>query len=389
MPTPVTLPPVTLIGFPFRTTGRGQHIRAVWRALAAAGVNARIYNLEPYEPNEDAALQQELGPWLSNTVPAGIRLFHLNGDEIPVYVTPLYKQRIGYFTSRTTFTSGHNIVFPAWELPRYPAPWARDLERFDEVWAASPFAYDSIRAAVSNMVLPIPSACEPHVSALLDRSHFGLPSNRFAILFFFDFWSYPSRKNPRAVIEAFRQLRDARPDADVQLVLKLNHSFHDPAVAAEIGRTTAQFGDRVTVIDATLSNNEAHNLVRCCDCFLSLHRSEGFGRGPAEAMFFGKPVIATGWSGNMEYMGADNSFPVRFRLIPVGADEYPFPQDQVWADADVDHAAQLLIGLVDDPAAGKAVGERARAHMLANYSDAVLGARYRTRFEEIASRKYR
>ena len=239
---------------------------------------------------------------------------------------------------------------------------------------------------MSAPVLHIPCACEPNAAAMLDRLHFGIPPNRFAILFFFDFWSYPSRKNPGAVIEAFKRLRDARPNADVQLILKLNHSFHDPRVASEIGKAAAQFGDRVTVIDATLTLNEAHNLVRCCDCFLSLHRSEGFGRGPAEAMFFGKPVIATGWSGNMEYMRTDNSFPVRYRLIPVGAGDYPFPQGQVWADPDVEHAAQLLIRLVDDPAYAKAVGERARAHMVANYSDAVLGARYRARFEEIASK---
>jgi glycosyltransferase involved in cell wall biosynthesis len=385
MPTD-TLPPVTLIGFPFRTTGRGEHIRAVWRALTSVGVPARIHNLEPHVAAEDTTLEQEFGPYLIDTVPAGIRLYHLNGDEVPFCKPLMSRRRAGYFARRSTFASGHNIVFPAWELPHYPAAWARDLEHFDEVWAESQFIYDSIRPAVNTMVLHVPCACEPHVSPLIDRSYFGIPPNRYAILFFFDFRSYPSRKNPHAAIETFRRLRDARPDADVQFVLKLNRSSHDPAVAAEISKATAQFGDRITVIDATLSTNEVRNLVRCSDCFLSLHRSEGFGRGPAEAMFFGKPAIATGWSGNMEYMDANNSFPVRFGLIPVGADEYPFPQDQVWADPDVDHAAQLLIRLVNDPLYGKTIGERARAHMQANYSDAVLGARYRARFEQIASR---
>lgn len=383
---PHTLPPITLVGFPFRTTGRGEHIRAVWRALAAAGVRATIYNLAPRVVAEDTTLLDEFGPVLTDTISPGIRLFHLNGDEIALCAPLMSKWRTGYLTARSTFASGHNIVFPAWELPHYPPPWARELERFDEIWAASPFIYDSIRPAVNTMVLHIPCASEPHVSALLERSHFGIPPGRLAVLFFFDFWSYPSRKNPYAVIETFRRFRNARPDAEVQLILKLNHSSHDPAVAAELGKATEQFGDRVTVIDATLSTNDARNLVRCCDCFLSLHRSEGFGRGPAEAMFFGKPVIATGWSGNMEYMDADNSCPVRFDLVPVGADDYPFPQDQVWADPDVDHAAQLLIRLVDDPAHAKAIGERARAHMHASYSDAVLGARYRARFEQIALR---
>jgi len=387
MPSTSPVPPVTLLGFPFHATGRGEHIRAVWRALAAAGVPARIYNLEPGKAAEDPSLQQSLGEHLSETIPAGIRLFHLNADSVPFFVSALRKRRTGYLRFRNTFTAGYNIVFPAWELPRYPAPWARDLEQFDEVWAASDFAHDAVRAAVRRPVFHIPNACEPHITTLLDRSHFGIPAGRFAILFFFDFRSYSTRKNPRAVIKAFRQLREARPDADVQLVLKFHHSPHEPNAAAEVAAAATAFGDRVSIIDATLTNNESWNLVRCCDCFLSLHRSEGFGRGPAEAMFFAKPVIATGWSGNMEYMRPDNSFPVRYSLIPVGTDEYPFSQGQVWAEPDVDHATELLIQLVDDPSRAKLVGERGQAHMRANYSDVVLGARYRACFERIASDK--
>src|SRR5262245_38582905 len=243
----VALPPVTLVGFPFRTTGRGEHIRAVHSALTAAGVVARIYALEPYEPKTDKLLRRRLNASLTGTVPPGIRLFHLNGDEIPVYVPELAKRKSG------DFAAGYNIVFPAWELPRYPAPWARDLERFDEVWAASEFAYESLRTAVDRAVLPMTIACEPHVAASLDRRHFGIPADRYAILFFFDFCAYSSRKNPSAVIEAFRRLLAARPDARVQLVLKLNHSFHDQTAAAGIVTAVAEFGDRATVIDATLT----------------------------------------------------------------------------------------------------------------------------------------
>jgi len=110
------------------------------------------------------------------------------------------------------------------------------------------------------------------------------------------------------------------------------------------------FADRITIIETTLSGNEVANLIRCSDCFVSLHRSEGFGRGPAEAMFFGKPVIATGWSGNMDYMWPGTAFPVRYTLVPVGRGAYPCADGQVWAEPDVAHAAQLLAGLIDDPA---------------------------------------
>jgi glycosyltransferase involved in cell wall biosynthesis len=216
---------------------------------------------------------------------------------------------------------------------------------------------------------------------MLERSDFGISSGRFVVLFFFDVSSYTARKNPWAVIEAFRRLATARPSAPVQLIIKLNNSSYQPGIVEKIRAETARLGDRVTIIDATLTSNEVKNLVRCCDCFLSLHRSEGFGRGPAEAMFFGKPVIATGWSGNMEYMNSEVAFPVGYRFVPVNDGEYLEGQNQFWADPDIDHAARVLVRLVDDPAFARSTGERARNHMRMNYSDVAIGKRYRARLE--------
>jgi glycosyltransferase involved in cell wall biosynthesis len=170
----------------------------------------------------------------------------------------------------------------------------------------------------------------------------------------------------------------------VHLVLKVQHFDHDPAARKSIAAAIAGIEARVTLIDRAMSNDEARNLIRCCDYYLSLHRSEGFGRGPAEAMFFAKPVVATGWSGNMEYMNAEVSFPVGYRLVPVGDGEYLEGEDQMWAEADVGEATAALVRLVDDPALGAEVGARAQAHMRRNFSNRVLGRRYRDRFAEIA-----
>jgi glycosyltransferase involved in cell wall biosynthesis len=372
------LPPLTLIGHPNLPIGRGEHIRAVWRAFRAAGVPARVYNLHLRPVPAEPAFQ-EIVPHYVTDIPGGVRLFHLNGDEIAPLLGRFEKRWPGFFAA------GHNIAFPAWELPRYPREWAEQLNRFDEVWAASAFVENSLRAALSVPVLRLPNACEPHVTAPLERGHFGLPQGRFLMLYFFDLLSYPARKNPLAAIETFRQVCAARPAAKIQLVLKLNHTDKDPSILAKLREATAGFGDRVTLLDGTLTDNEIKNLVRNCDCFLSLHRSEGFGRGPAEAMFFGKPVIATGWSGNMEYMNAGVSFPVGYDLIPVKAGEYPAWEDQQWADPKVAEAVAALLRLIDEPGLAKDIGDRARAHMQANFSDRVLGGRYRERLREIAA----
>ncbi len=370
------LPNITLIGYPFGVTGRAEHVRAVWRALAAAGVDSKLYNAGGYS-DTDKRLDVEFLPRIVDRLASGIRIYSLNADEVPGVIEALEANQIG------SFQSGYNIVFPAWELPRYPQVWARELDRFDEIWTASPFADQSIRAAVQAPVFHLPNACEPHLGERRERSHFGIPADCFAVLFFFDLWSYTSRKNPWAIIDAFRRLVALRPFAPVQLVIKLNNSSHDLSVVERIRSATAPFGNRVTILDATIEINDVRNLILCCDCFLSLHRSEGFGRGPAEAMFLGKPAVATGWSGNMEYMNSDVSFPVQYRLIPVNEGEYPHGENQVWADPDVEHAAQILVRLVDDPAYAKAVGDRARTHMRMKYSDIALGKRYRARLQEI------
>jgi len=143
--------------------------------------------------------------------------------------------------------------------------------------------------------------------------------------------------------------------------------------------------DHITLIERTMEDNEATCLIACCDCLLSLHRSEGFGRAPAEAMFFGKPAIATGWSGNMAYMNSEVSVPIRYHLVPVPPGEYLEWQDQLWAEPDEDHAVEALSHLVRHPEEARRMGEAARLHMLQHFSDEVLGQRYVSQFRELAA----
>jgi glycosyltransferase involved in cell wall biosynthesis len=132
-----------------------------------------------------------------------------------------------------------------------------------------------------------------------------------------------------------------------------------------------------------MDDREIKELVRLCDCFLSLHRSEGFGRGLAEAMYFGKPVIATGYSGNLDFMNQANACLVDCTLIPVGADEYPCGAGQRWAEPDVDQAAWHLRRLVMDPAYAVEIGQRAAHYIQTYHSFAAVGARHRRRLEQL------
>lgn len=365
---------ITLVGYPLRATGRGEHLRSIFRALRAVGIEPKVVNLQSQlDEIEDDEVRPRL---VSNVSPGGIRLFHCNGDEADGAAAAFEQMGLG------DLRDGYNVIHPAWELPQYPISWARSLDRYDEIWAPTKFVCNALSVGVSQPLHHVPNACQPQIKTPLTRGDFGLLEGDYLVLSFFDYWSYVARKNPLATIEAFKAAVAARPGARLRLVMKTSHGA-DTKAANEVRAAIDALGGSAISIDRTMSDNEIKNLIAVCDCLLSLHRSEGFGRGPAEAMFLGKPVIATGWSGNMDYMTNSTSFPVGYRLIPVKEGEYLEGNGQEWAEPDPAQAARALIALVDDRSLGPRIGEKAARHMRRNYGDRVLGKVYRKRFEEI------
>jgi len=178
-----------------------------------------------------------------------------------------------------------------------------------------------------------------------------------------------------------------RPQARARLILKVNSSGHDPSAMQRLYNYTEGLGDRLIVIDKTMTDNEIKNLIRCCDCFISLHRSEGYGRGMAEAMYLGKPVIATGYSGNVDFMSRETAFIVRYELIPVPEGAYPHWRDQVWADPDIEQASDYMVKLIDQPEYGRNIGEHAARHVRIEFGYRPIGLRYRNRLDEILVRQ--
>ena len=141
----------------------------------------------------------------------------------------------------------------------------------------------------------------------------------------------------------------------------------------------------VRFIDDVYTREQIYGLESCCDCMLSLHRAEGFGFGPAEVMYLAKPVIATGWSGNMEFMTAKNSFPVEYQLVPLEKSIGVYEAGNEWAEPDIEHAANCLKALIADASLAREMGLRARHTMLTDFSAMAIGQRYKTRFEIIRS----
>jgi hypothetical protein len=367
-------PALTIVGHPFAPIGMGEQLRSHVAACARLNIQAGVFDIFRYAQRSDPAHHALVGEREVASVPGGgVRVFHINGDEVD--------NVIAAFEARgNRFDAGYNIVMPAWELPVYPPEWAAKLARFDEVWAISRFVRDSLAASgVASHVIGQSIETEP--GPLLPRRFFGIRESAFVLLHFFDVSSYATRKNPEAVLALFRMLVAATPFRDLQLVLKVKN------IEGGAQDSAAAFRDdpRIAVIDTPLDSLGVRSLLNACDCFVSLHRAEGFGRGLGEAMGLGRLALGTGWSGNLDFMTETNSLLVRQHPAPLGKDAYPHWQGQSWAEPDVAHAAELLTPVLDDPARGRALAARGQASVLRSHGHRAVGLRILARLEAIAA----
>ena len=365
--------PITFIGHPYAPIGMGEQLRSHVRGLTALGLHHRVFDIFRYAQRTDAVHFQVIGDLERRDLPGGIRIFHINGDEAGPVVRE-FEARGG------SFEAGYNIIVPAWELPKYPAVWAEQLGRFDEVWALSRFIQQSL--AVSGVASHlIGQAVELEGGPILPRRWFGIRESAFVLLNLFDVSSYPSRKNPQAVLALLERIRRDDPYRDVQLVLKVK----DVERPADEWAATIADDPQVTVIATPLDTLGVRSLYMACDCFVSLHRSEGFGRGLAEAMALGRLALGTGWSGNVDFMTDSNSLLVGHSLVKLAPKQYPHWQGQSWAEPDLDHAWTLLKGVLDDPDRGRLIACRGQADILRTHGNRAVGLRILDRLERIAA----
>ena len=259
------------------------------------------------------------------------------------------------------------------------------FDYFDEIWCPSDFTSAAIREKAPVPVLTMPHAIAfpaPTETASALRARLGLPADRFLFLTLFDLNSYAERKNPGAVVAAFRASGLAERGA--ALVLKVQNVTGNEA---DFGMLQASVHDLpgTVLLTNTLSRADLYALEAACDAFVSLHRSEGFGLAVAECMYLGKPVISTNWSATAEFVNADNGCPVRARLVTLERNHGPYAKGSTWADPDPLHAAEYMQALFADRSLRARLGAAACATIKSDFSPAAIGARYRRRLEAIAA----
>jgi glycosyltransferase involved in cell wall biosynthesis len=270
----------------------------------------------------------------------------------------------------------------AWETDVIPERWDAAFDLADEVWVYTTYVAEHVaRAAdVPVVVVPLPVEAPDAAGA---RVPVELPDG-FTFLFAFDFFSTVERKNPLGVVEAFRSA--FAPGEGPTLVLKTINADFRPEAREALRHAVAGRRDIVHV-DAAFSPQEMAALLGRADCFVSLHRSEGFGLGPAEAMALGKPVVATGFGGTTDFMTPGNSYLVDWQPRLVGPDAEHYPAEGMWAEPSVEHAAALMRDVWLDREEARRRGARAARDIAASLSPAAVGSIARGRLMRIAARR--
>ncbi|MFL6537221.1 MAG: glycosyltransferase [Chthoniobacterales bacterium] len=273
----------------------------------------------------------------------------------------------------------YRIAYWAWELEAVPDDWIESAQTVDEIWSPTPFVADAMRRVMPRPVFEMLPGVEIGAMEPVKKEDLGSAGGRFVFLFMFDLHSQIHRKNPGAVVAAFRRAFDA--SEPVTLVIKATGGdiFKDDfEVLEEICRA-----ENVVLIHEVMSRARAYGMVAMCDCFVSLHRSEGFGLGLAEAMLLGKPVIATGYSGNLAFMNHENSMLVDYEMVEITEDRPVYTKGNRWAEPSVEHAAQLMREVFDDREAAFAKARRVQPEIADLLSLEAAGRRMRDRLEQI------
>ena len=358
---------VELAGFLESAVGAGEAARRYLAALRAVGVAVRARDIEL--PGRDRAQAD-----FPDARPHPLRrprfnVICLNPEQLmPYLASPAAPRSRGRWT----------VAVWLWEVDVLPRAWDEAARQVSEVWACSEFSAERIRAGIGAQVVAMhPPLLPPQA---VSPPTLDLPTG-FRVLVIFDYLSTIQRKNPVGAIEAYR--RAVAPGDGVQLIVKSVNGAHRPEAREQVERAAAGRSD-ILLIDGTISGRARDALVAACDCLLSLHRSEGFGLSLADAMAAGKPVIATRFGGNTEFMSDDNSYLIGFETTKVGAGCEHYPPEANWAEPNAAEAAAALRAVLDDAAEARRRGSRAQADVREQLAPERIGQRMAERLVDLS-----
>ena len=339
---------VNLIGYAQHALGIGEDLRSTVYALNSNKLDTAIIN---FQPGLDKTREE-------NTLKNRIQKNHKFNTTILCMTAEE--------TLRYVMTEGVNnlkgkyvIGYWPWELPYWPRSWNWAFNFVNEIWVSSNHIRDSIEKETNKPVKVMPLCVDQegfkfsqqsHEQRLVNRKKYNLDLNSTYICYCFDQNSYIDRKNPLDAIKSFQMAFPPHPsnsvNKNVRLIIK-TYPSKNTSWEWQFLKEISKLDPRIEIIEKNMTRFELINLYGCCDIFLSLHRAEGYGRNLAEALQLGLDLIATNWSGNIDFCKGDLYHPVPFKLVPVKPLEYPHWQGQFWAEPDIYSSSKILEKIVN------------------------------------------
>lgn len=355
---------INLIGSFSQDSGLGQSCRLVAKLIEKADIP---HSFIDFTLNDElVGSNKEFHNKLSSEYKYGINLLHINMHEFDRSFLKMGKDKFDYH---------YNIAYWLWEMNEFPEEWIPLINVLDEIWTPSEFVSEAIRKVTDKPVRTIPYLVAAPYEDKYDRKYFGLPEDKFLYLMLFDSNSISERKNPKGVVQAFKEAFPNK-DQEVGLVIKIGN-----AKEKELEELKKELeGYNTYFIDSRLSKVEVNSLVRDVDVYVSLHRAEGYGLVLAEAMLLGTPTIATNYSANIEFQNKENSCLVDYKLIKVGKDIYPYKKEYLWADPDITQASEYMKRLYLDKDFYNSILEKCKE---GNNQEIKLSNRIKERLKEI------
>ena len=322
---------INLIGSFSQESGLGQSCRLTAKAIERAGIPHAFIDFAPTaQLNRD---NHEFDDRLSTEYKYGINLFHINMHEF---------HKAWQILDRNVWQGHYNVAYWLWEMQEFPEEWVPMIAQLDEIWTPAEFVSEAVRRVTDKPVRTIPYAVEAPYDETCGREHFGLPEDRFLVLMLFDSNSISERKNPYGVIEAYKKAFTA--EDKTALVIKIGNASDKELDALKKDLE----GYEIYFVREMLPKKEVNSLIRCCDVYVSLHRSEGYGLVLAEAMKLGGPTVATNYSANTEFQDETRACMIPYVLREIGKNLYPYKKNYFWAVPDTDCAGEALRHLYED-----------------------------------------
>ena len=349
-------PGFNIIGHFTDTSGHAEATRSTARCVAASGYPMNLVDVGPTQK----VVEERKWNTTDHSRQFSVSVVHDN-------VFHAREEQERYLSGRKSRL--RTIGYWYWEISSLPSECTTAFDLVDEVWVPTRFVREALQAHTDKPVVLVPPSVDVQLSHPIGRARFSLPTDRFLFLTMASVYSVVERKNPLGVVEAFRQAFDR--EEGVGLVVKMT----DRQLRPDVDATLTELAQRLPIflIDERLLRDETLSLIDCCDCYVSLHRGEGFGFPLAEAMALGKPVIATAYSGNMDFTNEVNSYLVPFDLVELKEDLVVFPKGSTWADPRTDEAIAHMRSVVSDADRCESVGRAGQEFVAQHFAPSVGG----------------